>query len=126
MMRTIVMRVNRRAADGEQLRDAPVNLLDGGFREVSASDTGLIGDNDDPQTRSVERPDGVYRPGKERHALGPIEIADLLDNGPISIEKDGSTHLLDLVALTTASTEMSRMQRWVNGHSRSMQGRHQT
>ena len=59
----------------------------------------------------------------------PFEVATLLNDGAITIEKNSrATHrTIDArTFVTTRSGDSPFMQRWSIGHSRSIQGRHQT
>ena len=92
---------------------------------------GLIGHDHDEETGAVEHAHGVDAVRKEDQPLEPIEVAGLLDEGSVAIEKDGAPHDRGLsrwavTERSTVSASIRFMHRWSIGHSRSMQGRHQT
>src|SRR3954463_1566764 len=103
-----------------------MHLLDDRLGEEAARHARLIGHHDHADAGAVERPDRTAAPGVQLHALRPIEVADLLDDRAVAIDKGRRVHGCDRAAAMTAPTEMPRMHPWVSGHSRSMHGRHQT
>ena len=115
MVRTIVIRVDARAAGLEQAGDLPVHLVDDRLGEEPARDARLVGDHDDAQAGAVERADRVDAPGIELDTLGPIEVADLLDERAVAIEKDGGRSSRGSSGLRDAATRprpsTPRMQR---------------
>ena len=70
VVRTIVIRVDARAARVEQRRDMAMHLLDHRLGEHAARHAGLVGDDDDRKAGLIERANGVDRPRKERHLAG--------------------------------------------------------
>ena len=52
-------------------------------------DARLVGHDDDDEAGAVEHAHGVDAVRKEDQPLEPIEIAGLLDEGPVAIEEDG-------------------------------------
>src|SRR4051812_36670927 len=106
-----------------------------GLVEVATPNARLIGDDDDDQAGVVELPNGLRRPRQQVDLRHVAEVADVLDDRAIPIQKyRGSRHLgseggsdkARRTAFNTGSGDRPFMQRWSIGHSRSMQGRHHT
>ena len=89
MVRTIVIRVDVGAARLEQIGEVTVNVLDDRLTEKAASHARLIRDHYHAQPRAIQRAHGVDAPRIQRHAIDAIQIADLLDERAVAIEKDG-------------------------------------
>ena len=97
----------------------------------AAGDRRLIGDDDRGEAGALEQPQRVGRPREDVEELEPIEVAALLDERAVTIEKHGGRrrrfrHQLTDRWSTTRSGDSPFMHRWSIGHSRSIQGRHQT
>ncbi len=132
VMRTIVIRVDPRAAGGKQLRHVAMDFVHHGFGEESARHARLVGHEDDAEAGAIEAADGVDRPRIQLDPLHAIEVADLLDQRAVAVEKHRAFgefahhHKTRLALSRTAAGVTPRMHRWSSGHSRSMQGRHHT
>jgi hypothetical protein len=116
MMRTIVIRVDTRPASLEDGSQVPVYPLDHRFGEISAGDAGLVRDDDHAKAGVIERTDRIDRPGIERHLVEASQVADVLDERAVSIEKHrtsaGRGHHNDRrAASATAWTAMPVMHR---------------
>ena len=88
MVRTIVIPIEKRAARFEKLGDVQVDAIDQRFVEKSARDTRLIRDHHGADAGTVQRTNRGDAPRVEHHALGPVEVADLVDERAVAIEKD--------------------------------------
>jgi len=126
MVRTIVIRVHLGASGSERPRHRCVNLRQPLFRQHSSGDSRLIRRDSDNQAGGVQRPDGVDRPREELDIVERVQISDVPNHRPVAIEEDRGFHNALRAADATADTSIRNMHRWSSGHSRSMQGRHQT
>ena len=113
MMRTIVIRVDVRAARGEQRGDVAVDLVDDRFGEEAARHARLVRHHDDAEPARFSARMASMVHGIERDALQAIEIADLLDDRAVAIEEHGArevAHSTRRVASSTAPTVTPVMQ----------------
>ena len=110
MVRTIVIRVEVRAARREQIGDSAVHPIHHRFREESAGDPRLVRDHDDGDAGVVERANRVGGKRIENDAVGTIEIADLFDQRAVPIEKDRRPAFADIV-IRAASSRRGRRPR---------------
>ena len=87
MVRTIVIRVDARAAASQQRRQMPVHLVDDRFGEEPARDAGLVRHHDDGKAGAIEQR-GPHRSTRDRtRRVDAIEVADFLDEGAVAIEE---------------------------------------
>ena len=105
-------------AVGQQPLDVRVHRVDHRLGEEPAGDAGLVRHHHDAQAGPVERPDRVDALRVQLDALGPIEIADLLDERAVAIEEHrlaphqpASSRSPALPPRARVSTVMPRMQR---------------
>jgi len=110
-MRTIVIRVDARAAGREQAIERAVRLVHERFDEKRSRDARLIRDHHDRQAGAVERADGVDAPRIEGEPLDSREVRDVLDDRAVAIEKHRGLHSILRAASTTAAGRTPRMQR---------------
>ena len=69
-----------------------MSLLDELTGVETASDPALIGHDGDGESRATQQPDGIEAPRVDRQVGIGSEISQLVENGPIAIEKDGWAH----------------------------------
>jgi hypothetical protein len=124
MVRAVIEAVEAGAAEPKPALDRGVRLRDERFGEEPAGDAGLVRDDDDRQAGPIEEPDRVDSKGKKLQALYRIELAGLLDERAVAIEKHCRRHLrcapcagsaararCRLTLAATASTVIPFMQR---------------
>ena len=74
--------------------DLAVNGVHERLFDDPAGHGGLVGDHDRHEAGSLEQPERIGRPGKQRELLETIEVVALLDDRPVAIEKyGGSAHI---------------------------------
>ena len=84
----IVHRIEACAGGGKFLCHPIVHGLNQGFGKVSASNTRLIGDDDDWQVALIEGTNGRSRKWKDAKAAEMVEVADFIGDGAVAIEED--------------------------------------
>ena len=113
MMRTIVIRVDARAAGGQHLGHPAVHILDDGRGEKPAGNARLVAYEHDGETRAVEDANRVDGPREKLDALGTIEVPDFFDDGAVAVEKDGALervrHSIFRVAASASAAGMPIM-----------------
>ena len=121
MVRTIVVRVDVRAALGQKVGHFPVHGVDHVLGEETASHARLVRDEHDRQTGPVEHADRVNRPRKELDPFGTIEVTHFLDDGAVAVQEDGALevsglgargsidHSIRRVAASTSAAAIPRM-----------------
>src|SRR5262245_37677811 len=88
MVRTIVIRVETGAPRCEQRRYVRMHDLQHRFVEEAAGDARLVRYQNHPEAGAVESADSGNRIWIQLDALRSIQIANLLDEGAVAIEKD--------------------------------------
>ena len=90
------------------------------FLDETASDPGLVGDNDRQKTGLIELAYGFEAVGIDLDLIVGIRVADITVDISISIEKNGTIFHGNIPwpRSKTSSAEMFSMQRWSNGQSR--------
>jgi hypothetical protein len=123
MMRTHVDAIQPHAALRQQMGEMSVQIVHELLAEQPLRDPGLVGGNNQPQPRALQRAQRIDRLGKQRQPIDPIQIPDFFDERPVAIEKHRTAHdgtpadapgareIQVITCSNTVSGAMSRMQR---------------
>src|SRR5262249_52594092 len=103
MVRTIVIRVDTRAAGGQQPGHPSMDVLDDRLGKKAPREARLIAHHHDGEAGAIERLDRGNGPREQRHAIGAVEIADFFDDGAIAVEEDRALESLRHEAALTSS-----------------------
>ena len=90
VMRTVIQRVEIRAAELQPAPHLVVADVNEGRIDQALGDAGLIGDHDQHIAGPLEQPQGVRRPREELEILEPVQVPDVNVQGAVAINKDGA------------------------------------
>lgn len=80
------------AVAGKNIGDVPVDALDVGQREITATDAGLIGDDEQFESRDLKAFQCGRRAGKYGDVLNFVEVVFFRDQGAVAIQENSAIH----------------------------------
>src|SRR5918999_4497288 len=90
-MRTMIVCVHVGSRCGEQLVQAPGGAVILGLRQHAARNAGLVGDYDGQESPPVDPGNGLRRTRQQADACRILEVASVLDDGAVPIQKYGTS-----------------------------------